>query len=262
VGDTFMDQIEPIAAYLPYMTCPGNHENADDFHQYRGRFSMPNYNATESLYSSFDIGPVHFVAVSTEVYYFKDALERVKKQYAWLEQDLKYASAPANRTERPWIILFGHRPMYCSPNDDLDDCHFKMTKTRVGLKENNTFVGGMEPLLLEYGVDLAIWAHEHTYERLYPMYNYTVYKDSPDPYNNPRAPVHITTGSAGCQEDLDVWQNYQPEWSAKQLFEYGYTRLTVINSSHLTLDQVHDTDGSISDHLTLVRDSHTYPPLH
>ena len=50
---------------------------------------MPNYNATESLYSSFDIGPVHFVAVSTEVYYYKDALERVKKQYAWLEQDLK-----------------------------------------------------------------------------------------------------------------------------------------------------------------------------
>jgi hypothetical protein len=26
VGDEFMRQIEPIAAYLPYMTCPGNHE--------------------------------------------------------------------------------------------------------------------------------------------------------------------------------------------------------------------------------------------
>jgi hypothetical protein len=28
VGDEFMRQIEPVAAYLPYMTCPGNHENA------------------------------------------------------------------------------------------------------------------------------------------------------------------------------------------------------------------------------------------
>lgn len=28
VGDEFMRQIEPIAAYLPYMTCPGNHEEA------------------------------------------------------------------------------------------------------------------------------------------------------------------------------------------------------------------------------------------
>lgn len=26
VGDAFMRQIESIAAYLPYMTCPGNHE--------------------------------------------------------------------------------------------------------------------------------------------------------------------------------------------------------------------------------------------
>lgn len=26
VGDEFMRQIEPIASYVPYMTCPGNHE--------------------------------------------------------------------------------------------------------------------------------------------------------------------------------------------------------------------------------------------
>lgn len=26
IGDAFMKQIESIAAYVPYMTCPGNHE--------------------------------------------------------------------------------------------------------------------------------------------------------------------------------------------------------------------------------------------
>jgi 3',5'-cyclic AMP phosphodiesterase CpdA len=26
VGDQFMNQIQQIAAYLPYMVCPGNHE--------------------------------------------------------------------------------------------------------------------------------------------------------------------------------------------------------------------------------------------
>ena len=26
VGDAFMRQLQPIAGYLPYMTCPGNHE--------------------------------------------------------------------------------------------------------------------------------------------------------------------------------------------------------------------------------------------
>jgi hypothetical protein len=28
VGDEFMKQIQSIAAYTPYMTCPGNHEAA------------------------------------------------------------------------------------------------------------------------------------------------------------------------------------------------------------------------------------------
>jgi len=28
VGDDFMNKIQPIAAYVPYMTSPGNHEEA------------------------------------------------------------------------------------------------------------------------------------------------------------------------------------------------------------------------------------------
>lgn len=27
IGDEFMRQIQSIAAYVPYMTCPGNHES-------------------------------------------------------------------------------------------------------------------------------------------------------------------------------------------------------------------------------------------
>ena len=26
-GDKFMEEIESVAAYVPYMTCPGNHEH-------------------------------------------------------------------------------------------------------------------------------------------------------------------------------------------------------------------------------------------
>ena len=35
VGDEFMKQIEGVAAYLPYMTVPGNHEEAYNFSNYR-----------------------------------------------------------------------------------------------------------------------------------------------------------------------------------------------------------------------------------
>ena len=55
----------------------------------------------------------------------------------------------------------------------------------------------LEDLLYEQGVDLQIWAHEHEYERMYPMYNYMICNGSKEaPYTNPRAPVHIVTGSA------------------------------------------------------------------
>ena len=43
VGDEFMRQIEPIAAYVPYMTCVGNHEYEEDYNMssYKAHFSMP-----------------------------------------------------------------------------------------------------------------------------------------------------------------------------------------------------------------------------
>ena len=81
----------------------------------------------------------------------------------------------------------------------------------------------MEKLFYDAGVDLQFYAHEHSYERLLPVYNLTVnlllfvlcikpfiiwnaqVQDTNvfqvcggkhSPYENPRAPVHIVTGSA------------------------------------------------------------------
>ena len=55
----------------------------------------------------------------------------------------------------------------------------------------------LEPLFYDYGVDLAVWAHDHEYQRIFPLYNYTLCKGSEsEPYKNPRAPVHVISGSA------------------------------------------------------------------
>lgn len=39
--DLFLQKIEPVAARIPYMTAPGNHEEFFDFAAYRNRFQMP-----------------------------------------------------------------------------------------------------------------------------------------------------------------------------------------------------------------------------
>lgn len=254
IGDEFMRQIEPIAAYLPYMTCPGNHEEKYNFSNYRERFSMPG--GSDQIMYSFNLGPLHIISISTEVYYFMNyGLKPLVFQYEWLKNDLIEANSESNRSKRPWIILMGHRPMYCS-NLDTDDCTHHETLTRVGLPFLHAF--GLEALLYDYGVDLAIWAHEHSYERLWPIYDYKVYNGSYGaPYTNPGAPVQIVTGSAGCKEGRDGFNHTVPEWSAFTSSDYGYTRLKAINKTHLYLEQVSDDKmGAVIDSFWLVKDTH------
>lgn len=48
---------------------------------------------------------VHFIMMSTEHDFSPES-----PQYTWLEKDLK----SVDRTKTPWIIIGGHRAMYCS----------------------------------------------------------------------------------------------------------------------------------------------------
>nr|XP_023657946.1 acid phosphatase type 7 isoform X2 [Paramormyrops kingsleyae] len=246
IGDEFMRQVESIAAYVPYMTCPGNHEYRYNFSNYKNRFSMPG--DTEGLWYSWDIGPAHIISFSTEVYFYPEfGKDLISKQYEWLKKDLEEASNPSKRQTRPWIITMGHRPMYCS-NADKDDCTMFESIVRRSL----------EDLFYLYGVDLELWAHEHTYERLWPVYKYKVYNGSAEePYVNPRAPVHIITGSAGCREKHDGFIPKPRDWSALRSTDYGYTRMQVLNSTHLYLEQVSDDqNGKVIDTMWLVKDRH------
>ncbi|XP_059062839.1 acid phosphatase type 7-like [Achroia grisella] len=249
VGDRFMNMIEPIAARVPYMTCPGNHESAYNFTHYSNRFTMPGQES--NLYYSFDVGPIHFVSISTEVYYFTQyGIKLISYQYEWLKKDLAEANSAANRKSRPWIIVFGHRPMYCSNSDDID-CSLEYTRTGLfGLF-------GLEPLLKEFGVDLVIWAHEHSYERTWPLYDTRVYNGSYEhPYVNPRAPVHLVTGSAGCREGRDHFRHNSAKWSAFRSQDYGYTKLKAYKKGPIYIEQVSaDLEGKVIDSFWLVKNT-------
>ncbi|XP_059155026.1 acid phosphatase type 7-like isoform X2 [Physella acuta] len=255
VGDEFMRQIEPLASKLPYMTCPGNHEQAYNFSNYKARFYMPG-DLNKRMYYSFTMGPVRFIAVSTEFIFFPQyGLIPIVEHYKWLENELAEANKPENRAKQPWVITFGHRPMYCS-NDDNDDCTHHESLIRVGIPFLHLL--GWEPLFYKYGVDVALWAHEHSYERLWPVYNREVMNGSyAEPYTNPRGPVHIITGSAGCKEKHDNFDKKVDDWSAYRSDDYGYTRMKVFNKTHLYMEQISDDKGgAIIDKLMIIKSSH------
>ncbi|KAL8559759.1 hypothetical protein ACOMHN_002292 [Nucella lapillus] len=247
VGDQFMAKIEPFAAFLPYMTCPGNHEiDSDTFIHYRHRFSMPGSPwpmAVDHLWYSFNVGPAHFISYSSEVF-FTNGGAYVQKQFDWLVADLRQATK--ERTVRPWIIAFGHRPMYCSANDG-DDCTKNISLVRSGLEE----------LFYGFGVDLILQAHEHNYERLYPMYREVVMATS---YLDPPAPVQIISGAAGSKHGLDSFQKPpKPHWSAVRVEETAlnsYGRLHVVNGSHVYWEQRSIHNDSVLDSLWIVQHWH------
>lgn len=55
---------------------------------------------------------------------------------------------------------------------------------------------------------------------------------------DPPAPVHIITGSAGCQENTDNFIKHPDPWSAFRSSNYGFSRMQIFNSSHLYFEQV------------------------
>ena len=53
------------------------------------------------MFYSFNLGPIHFVSINTEYYYFMDQpwnfKDCVLRQYDWLQRDLQVTYAKCNR---------------------------------------------------------------------------------------------------------------------------------------------------------------------
>eukprot|EP00051_Salpingoeca_urceolata_P028294 m.486118 g.486118 ORF g.486118 m.486118 type:complete len:545 (+) comp24185_c0_seq1:153-1787(+) len=238
IGDQFFRNVEPVSAYLPYMVSIGNHEDSDTtiaqfVERYRhmpsnsGTISSVNGVAPNNMYFSWDAGLVHYVSISTEIQANVLGADMVRKQFEWLEADLKKANA--NRHNVPWILVNGHRSMYCSCDGD---CNQEAEQQREGPWVNGTY--GFEQLFFDQGVDLFINGHEHNYER-----NWPTYKDKTDQSNlEPKATIYIVTGSAGCRELHEPFRMKQPPRSAYRSNTFGYSKMIVHNATHMRWQQI------------------------
>ncbi|XP_018644223.1 acid phosphatase-related [Schistosoma mansoni] len=215
----------------------------------------------------FNVGPAHIVAFSSELYYFLFyGWKTLVMQYDWLYKDLLEANKPENRKNHPWIIVIGHRPMYCSNNFDPMHCDFENNIVRTGFDispnhHKRVYLMGLENLFYQYGVDLIIAGHEHSYERFWPVYNRTVCNSttSENPYENPDAPVHIVSGAAGSDEGKDTFIYGGKPWSAFRTTDFGYTRMTIRNVTHLEIEQIsveNERKGQVIDSFTIIKDKH------
>lgn len=159
--------------------------------------------------------------------------------------------------------------MYCGNNIAGRECGSRDNAVRIGLEE----------LLNESGVDVIISAHQHSYERTKPLFNYEIKSGFAErAYINPKAPIHIITGAAGNKDGKHRFKPPTPEWSlfrsevrhpfldillidslikSSLLQDYGYTRFKVFNSSHLYFEQVSTEpgrEGTVIDLFYIIKD--------
>jgi hypothetical protein len=220
-----------------------------------------------SLFYSFELDLVHVAVVSTEAYWIVSNAtgeSLAGAQFRWLDADL----AAVDRAATPWVIVMGHRSLYCSCDDD---CTFGATWIREGVAgANGSRSFGMEQLLVKHGVDLWLNGHEHNYERNYPTSNSSLANFTrgggapggdaarPEVVVNPSATTYIVSGCAGDKENHEPFTFPQPAWSAFRSNTFGYGRISVFNASHLLWEAVQTdngqpaTTGSVIDAMMLV----------
>ena len=216
-GDLYLSSMQEATSILPYMVIPGNHESWDNFSNYIYRFSMPNYQNTSNFFYTIEQPPLKMINFNTETFYGSDYLKQpFYNQLDFITKELQNI----NRSLYPWVIATGHRPMYCS-NKNNDDCtHWRNDKLRY-----------LENLFFKYNLTIYLSAHEHSYERICPIYDGQcqegLNKSSSFNKSKLQYPLHIISGAAGCREGHEKFINDVPFWSVLRNNDSGYGILDV-----------------------------------
>ncbi len=127
------EHVPYFLAHLPVAGPRGNHEGVGTvFKKY-----WP-YPYVSDFYWSFDYGPVHVTVLDQYVSYAPGSA-----QYNWLVNDL-------STTSKPWKILTFHQPGWSGAGNAGNDVEVQQY---------------IQPLCVQYGVDLVISGHHHQYAR-------------------------------------------------------------------------------------------------
>jgi hypothetical protein len=144
-----------------------------------------------------------------------------------LDKDLATARQDPNIK---WIVAFYHRPIYTSPSAHSPD--------EAGIK---TVV---VPLFDKYHVDMVLQAHNHNYQRSYPLKANIITDNGADSiYQNPKGTIYIVVGTGG-QENHSL--NGQASYIQNQFTNiHGFLKIDV--SDNNLKGTFFANDGTIKD---------------
>ncbi len=233
-GDCWIKEVSPLNNSKLRIVM-GNHEEEPGIphtlvSQYKKFFGL-----TDTFYS-FDFINVHFTVMDSNIPFDVNS-----PQYAFVIRDLNNASQNGSIK---WKIILFHHPIYTSPTEFY--------------KGNDEMRKIYHPIFDHFGIDLVLQAHNHNYQRTYPLtYNHSISDDNPiitttnkTIYDHPIGQVYVIVGTAGKSlYDFLAKQKY----IVTQLVGHGFLDVALIKNGTELDTRFYGNDGIIKDHFTITK---------
>lgn len=214
-----------------------------DNEMYPAKFDeyIKHFNMTRPYYS-FDYKNVHFLAMATsknkEIPYLEGS-----EQYNFVKNDLKNTH---DNKDIDWIIVYQFRAFYSS------------NTTHPGLDE---LQDSYHTLFAKYGVDLVLQAHNHNYQRTYPiLYNESksftpiLTDTNTDKYFDPKGVIFATVGTGG--EDLYNFTGKAP-FVVRQFERHGFLNVDITNNGSALVGTFYENRKmDDKDRFTIIKESY------
>jgi hypothetical protein len=228
----WLEIVSPIANKT--MITIGNHDTDSTIKlkEYTDFFGL------KGQYYSFNYQNVHFIVMSTELPY-----EDGSEQYNFVNNDLSKVSL---NPDIDWIVVDYHSLAYTSPAN--------IGKGNSAEKELRDIY---HPLFVKYNVDLVLQAHNHNYQRSYPIIYNNTNSENPiitdtknNNYYDPKGMIFGTVGTGG--ESLYPLTGQAP-YVATQYVGFGFLNVDVINDGTTLSGKFFANDGTIKDQFTIIK---------
>ena len=228
---------EQVAAYIPSILCPGNHEHRMDDDMLLLASSFNIYQVDTELAAGLYLGSLFLIPFDPfkEVY----GVEHTKSSYEALKTQLVVGQASGR-----FIVPFSHYAMICS--GETDQCKYNFNQIKHYFDT-----------MIDYDVSLYLGAHTHSYERIYPYKN-GQFALTEGPYSTrDKQLLSIVDGVAGSDTSIITQiDNPEPYTARYTIKESGFgvllCRKNYVNYAHYSTKS-----QAYVDVMTILRESPT-----